>query len=223
METAACRLRYRASCRPLGVDTGLASRAIGRAAAAAAAATPMPSMLLTPPKVLEHADRAHRAGERAPLARLGATATALHEREVVLFGGSHGGVRARASTCSPSSSADLGSSEAFLRVGQPATSGAPPGGSFNHCACLLGLTDIAIFGGGGGADGRTPLCSVGLLDTTLDALGGSRVPWRAPAPRNAASAPSSGRSAGCGCLGGALRAMRGRTMMSTRSTSVGES
>ena len=124
-------------------------------------------------------------GSAPPLARLGATATALHEREVVLFGGSHGGRPCACLDVLSSSSADLGSSEAFLRVGQPATSGAPPEARFNHCACLLGLTDIAIFGGGGGADGRTPLCSVGLLDTTQMRWAVLEFRGVPPAPRNA--------------------------------------
>lgn len=101
-------------------------------------------------------------GGAPPRARLGATATALHDREIVLFGGSHRGVPC-ADLDLLTASADIVQSDAVLRVGQPDTVGTPPPARFSHCAALLGHSDVAIFGGGGGADGRRILGDVALL------------------------------------------------------------
>ena len=119
-----------------------------------------------------------------PIARLGASATALDSLEVVIFGGSHFG-QPCASLDHLVASADVSKADAVLQVGQPSTQGAPPTPRFNHCAALLGHSDVAIFGGGGGAGGRAPLCDIALLDarqmrwTVLEFRG---VP---PAPRAA--------------------------------------
>jgi hypothetical protein len=133
-------------------------------------------------------------GSVPPLARLGATATPLHEHEVLLFGGSHGG-QPSAALDVLSANADLGSRDAVLRVGQPVTTGTPPAPRFNHCACLLGLTDVAIFGGAGGHGGRAPLCDVHLLDTT-------QMRWAVLEFRGVPPAP---RSSGVGLVVGAER------------------
>jgi hypothetical protein len=102
------------------------------------------------------------AGGTPPLARLGASATALHTHAVMLFGGSHKG-----SPCACldvlHASADLARADATLRVEQPHTSGVPPPPRYGHVAALLGHTDVVIAGGAGGADGRQILGDVALL------------------------------------------------------------
>ena len=72
-------------------------------------------------------------GSAPPLSRLGLSATALHEAEALLFGGSHHG--------RPCDALDLlrvvgelGSPQSALHVAQPATQGAPPAARFNHGA-----------------------------------------------------------------------------------------
>ena len=102
------------------------------------------------------------SGSAPPLARLGASATALHENEMVIFGGSHRGVPC-ASLDWLTATTDIGRADAVLHVGQPAVSGAPPDARFNHVACRVGVADVAIFGGGGGADGRLMLGDAALL------------------------------------------------------------
>ena len=98
-----------------------------------------------------------------PLARIGASATAVHEHEILLYGGSHHG-QPTAALDVLTASADISNADAVLKVGQPLTTGTPPPPRFSHCAVLLGHSELAIFGGGGGPDGRMVLGDVALLD-----------------------------------------------------------
>ena len=101
-------------------------------------------------------------GASPPVARVGATATTLHDGEALLFGGSHCGA--------PTAALDRlivtseGGAVATLQVEQPQVSGTSPAARFGHVAALLGHTDVALFGGYGGPGGRVPLGDVALLD-----------------------------------------------------------
>ena len=123
-------------------------------------------------------------GSAPPLARLGATATALPTGEVLLFGGSHHGTPcASLDRLVSLAAADAAPQDAALAVSQPEVQGAPPPPRFNHTASLVGFSDVVVFGGAGGARGREPLCDVALLDTLSMRWAILEFRSLAPAPR----------------------------------------
>ena len=127
-------------------------------------------------------------GAAPPSARLGASAVAVHDVEVLLFGGSHEGVPTAALDRLQLVSGDDGAAAMTAtlqvgqslvhgmqvlttapppspQVGQPLVHGMPPAPRSRHTAVLLGHSDMAVFGGCGGPSGRMALGDVALLDT----------------------------------------------------------
>ena len=80
---------------------------------------------------------------------------------------------------------ELGAAHSCLHIAQPTTQGSPPQARFNHGAALLGVADVAVFGGCGGVDGKRLLADVGLLEM-------KRMRWTVLETRGIPPAPRSG-------------------------------
>ena len=103
-------------------------------------------------------------GAVPPLPRLGASVTALHAYVAILFGGSHDGLPC-ANLDRITARSDLTEPHTTLDIQQPQQQGRSPAPRFNHCAALLGTTDLIVFGGSGGGDGTFPQLPVMAAQT----------------------------------------------------------